>query len=104
MTRVAILPADLDLPPCQLPRAGELVLWHSDSSPCFGTFVGHAPGACPVVKNEHGLTQTLRSFDQLRLLDPARRAGPSWMWMGDAARPLASHAVIDTSGTRQYLA
>jgi hypothetical protein len=86
MTRVAIDPADLDLPPCQLPRAGEFVIWYSDSSPCFGILVGHDAAGRPVVKNEHGLTTALRSFDQLRLHDASRRADPSWMWMGEAAR------------------
>lgn len=74
------------LPPCLLPRPGETVVWYSDSTRRVGTLVGHDLNGCPVVENGHGLTQSLESYDQIRLLDPLSRRGPNWTTLTEGAK------------------
>jgi hypothetical protein len=76
--RISVSPQIVTLPPCLLPRPGEEVVWYSDSTRRNGMLVGHDVNGCPVVGNGFGLTQSLDSYDQIRLSNPQNRTGPNW--------------------------
>jgi hypothetical protein len=78
MDRVSISPHVVTLPPCLLPRPGEEVIWYSDSTRRSGILVGRDINGCPVIENNYKSTQTLDSYDQIRLSRPDNRKGPNW--------------------------
>ncbi len=89
--------ANLKLPDCPTPRTGEEVVWYTDAFRRAGTYVGYGPGARPIIQTTDGLTVTLESFDELRLLHPFNRKPPIWSSL------LSSHIVKPHEAERQKL-
>ncbi len=81
-----MLATDLQLPPCAIPRPGEVVCWFSNGGPLKGTLRGHKAGARPQIDNQFGGPTTLDSFLSIRLADHASRMPPNWQSLPQEAR------------------
>jgi hypothetical protein len=69
---------DLKLPNCPIPRPGEEVVWYTDAARRTGVYLGYGPGSRPIVNSDLGFPDILRSFEDIRLLNPENRLGPIW--------------------------
>lgn len=69
---------DLSLPICPLPRAGESVVWYSDSRLVTGQMTGHNVNGKPLIINQFNNPHIANSFDDIRVENPLNRKGPNW--------------------------
>ena len=80
--------AQMQLPPCPIPRPGDSVVWYNDSMRMRGTLEGHGPDGTTYVLNQFQNHSILRSFDLIRLADPNSRRGPAWQYLPPTAKIL----------------
>jgi hypothetical protein len=84
------------------PRPSEEVVWYSDCIPREGRLLGHDARGAPVVLNHLGHTQTLDTFDQLRLKNPHHRPPPAWHTPAAPIRIVRPHP-HESIGLRELL-